>query len=200
VTPADETRFIALWTAGTETAEIAQQLGIPRGTVGSRAHTLQRQGKIQPRPKGGNYPRQRRTRPTLPLSDTTETGPVQTLVQNRADPSPERMHPPGASGTYRAGPTVCTARCRAEPPDPRRADIRALEYLARSNDSNRFLWQRLWQASHGCLYTSALHGRLNAANSRRILTRSGWFICNRATVTRPCAVIPTISNGCCSDH
>ena len=59
MTPTEEARFIALWNAGTETAAIAQALGIPRGTVGSRAHALQRQGKIQARPKGGNYPRQR---------------------------------------------------------------------------------------------------------------------------------------------
>jgi hypothetical protein len=137
VIPADETRFIALWTAGTETAEIAQQLGIPRGAIGLRTHTLQRQGKIQPRPKGGNYPRQRaRIRPTLPLSDTTETGPVQTLVQNRADPSPEHMHPL-CTGACRC---LCTVRRGAELPDLRRAEIRALEYLARSHYSNRFLW------------------------------------------------------------
>jgi hypothetical protein len=43
VTPADEARFIALWNAGTETAAIAQQLGIPVGTVSSRAHRLQQQ-------------------------------------------------------------------------------------------------------------------------------------------------------------
>jgi hypothetical protein len=59
MTPAEEARFIALWQAGTETAAIAQQLGIPRGTVASRAHTLRLQGKIQARPKGGAYPRQK---------------------------------------------------------------------------------------------------------------------------------------------
>jgi DNA-binding transcriptional MocR family regulator len=37
---------------------MTQRLGIPRGTVASRAHTLVRQGKIQPRPRGGAYPRQ----------------------------------------------------------------------------------------------------------------------------------------------
>jgi hypothetical protein len=40
MTPADEATFIALWNAGTETAAIARQLGIPRGTVSSRAATL----------------------------------------------------------------------------------------------------------------------------------------------------------------
>ena len=31
-------------------------------------------------------------------------------------------------------------------------------------------------------------------------TRSGWFICSRTTVARPCAVIPSISNRRCADH
>ena len=57
MTPADEARFIQLWQAGTETAAIAQALGIPVGTVSSRAHVLQRQGKIQARPRGGPHAR-----------------------------------------------------------------------------------------------------------------------------------------------
>jgi DNA-binding IclR family transcriptional regulator len=56
MTPTDEARFIALWNEGLETAAIAQRLGIPRGTVQSRAHRLQQRGLIQPRPKGGTYP------------------------------------------------------------------------------------------------------------------------------------------------
>jgi hypothetical protein len=59
MTPADEATFITLWQQGLETAAIAQALGIPRGTVSSRAHTLARQGKIQARPRGGAYPRQK---------------------------------------------------------------------------------------------------------------------------------------------
>jgi DNA-directed RNA polymerase specialized sigma24 family protein len=54
--PAEEARFIALWQAGTEQAAMAQALGIPVGTVKSRAHTLARQGKIQSRPREGAYP------------------------------------------------------------------------------------------------------------------------------------------------
>jgi hypothetical protein len=38
MTPDEEFRFIALWTAGTETAVIAQALSIPRGTVSSRTY------------------------------------------------------------------------------------------------------------------------------------------------------------------
>jgi hypothetical protein len=54
VTPAEqEATLIALWNEGLETAEIAQRLGTPRGTVQSRAYRLQQQGKIQPRPRGG---------------------------------------------------------------------------------------------------------------------------------------------------
>jgi hypothetical protein len=53
-------RLQTLCDDGTETAEIGRQLGIPRGTVSSRAYTLVRQGKIQARPRGGAYPTQRR--------------------------------------------------------------------------------------------------------------------------------------------
>jgi hypothetical protein len=56
MTPTEEAQFIALWQQGLETAAIAQSLGIPRGTVSSRASALVRQGKIQRRPRGGNYP------------------------------------------------------------------------------------------------------------------------------------------------
>jgi DNA-binding NarL/FixJ family response regulator len=44
MTPTDEAEFIALWTQGLEIAEIAQRLGILRGTVQSRAHRLQQRG------------------------------------------------------------------------------------------------------------------------------------------------------------
>jgi hypothetical protein len=57
VTSADEARFIQLWQQGVDSATIGQSLGIPHGTVSSRAATLVRQGKIQPRPRGGAYPR-----------------------------------------------------------------------------------------------------------------------------------------------
>ena len=76
-----EAHFVELWTAGVETAEIARRLGIPKGTVSSRASALVRQGKIQSRPRGGAYPSQRaKARQPLALSDTTETGPVHTPV------------------------------------------------------------------------------------------------------------------------
>jgi DNA-binding IclR family transcriptional regulator len=52
-----EPEFIRLWNAGTETAEIARQLGIPQGTVSSRANALQKRGLIQPRPRGGPHSR-----------------------------------------------------------------------------------------------------------------------------------------------
>jgi DNA-binding IclR family transcriptional regulator len=56
--PADEATFIELWNAG-EIAAIAQHLGIPKGTVQSRAHRLQQRGLIQPQPKGGHIPGRR---------------------------------------------------------------------------------------------------------------------------------------------
>jgi hypothetical protein len=51
-----EPEFIRLWERGATQAAIAEALGIPVGTVKSRAHTLQQQGKIQSRPRGGAYP------------------------------------------------------------------------------------------------------------------------------------------------
>jgi DNA-binding transcriptional MocR family regulator len=51
-----EPEFIRLWQAGATQAQIAQALGIPQGTVKSRAHRLQQQGKIQARPRGGDEP------------------------------------------------------------------------------------------------------------------------------------------------
>jgi len=61
MTPATEAEalLITLWTEGLEIAEIAQRLGIPKGTVQSRAHRLQQRGLIQPRSKDGAYQRQR---------------------------------------------------------------------------------------------------------------------------------------------
>jgi DNA-binding transcriptional MocR family regulator len=57
MTPDEEAEFITLWNRGFETAEIARQLGIPPGTVRSRAHVLQQRGLIQPRPRGGPHAR-----------------------------------------------------------------------------------------------------------------------------------------------
>jgi DNA-binding transcriptional MocR family regulator len=51
-----EAEFIRLWQAGATQAQIAQALGIPQGTVKSRSHTLQQQGTIQARPRGGLVP------------------------------------------------------------------------------------------------------------------------------------------------
>jgi transposase len=59
MTSSEEQAFIRLWQEGASYRDIAQTLGCALGTVGSRAAALVRQGKIQPRPKGGNYPRQK---------------------------------------------------------------------------------------------------------------------------------------------
>ena len=86
MTPADEAKFIQLWPQGLETTAIAQRLGIPRGTMASRAHTLVRQGKIQSRPRGGAYPRQkaqaRQDESSVPVQrpvQSTDTGAVHGL-------------------------------------------------------------------------------------------------------------------------
>jgi len=108
MTPAEQ-EFIALWTEGLEIAVIAQRLGIPKGTVQSRAHRLQQRGLIQPRPKGGAYPRQKAlARQPLALSDTTETGPVYTSVHNpvqRSAPSLSTVHRPVHTSPDHAPPS-----------------------------------------------------------------------------------------------
>jgi len=59
MTPTDEATFIALWQQGLSQDTIAQRLGIPIGTVKSRAHTLAHAGKLTPRPRGGAHPSRR---------------------------------------------------------------------------------------------------------------------------------------------
>ena len=71
-----ESDFIALWQQGLEIAEIAQRFGMPYGTIQSRAHRLQREGKIQPRGRGGAYPRQR----ALARQAETPAPPVSSTV------------------------------------------------------------------------------------------------------------------------
>jgi hypothetical protein len=73
MTPADEATFIELWQQGATYAAIAQALGIPTGTVSSRASALQAQGKIAKRPRGGAYPHQQ-AQASAPVQR-----PVQTL-------------------------------------------------------------------------------------------------------------------------
>jgi Winged helix-turn-helix DNA-binding len=97
MTPDEEALFIELWQHGASYADIAQALGIPSGTVSSRAQALVRQGKIQPRPRGGAYPRQQaKARQPLALSETTETAPVQTPVQNPVHNTVHNYAPHGA--------------------------------------------------------------------------------------------------------
>ena len=86
MTPAEEARVIALWQQGASYRDPAQALGCALGTVGSRAAALVAQGKIQPRPRGGAYPRRqakaRQEDPPTPVQrpvQTFDTGPVQRL-------------------------------------------------------------------------------------------------------------------------
>jgi hypothetical protein len=83
MTPAEEARFIQLWQAGVETSGIAQALGIPVGTVSSRAHTLQLQGKIAPRSRGGAQRRR--------VAQARQQTPP---VQNGAEPGAEPARAP----------------------------------------------------------------------------------------------------------
>jgi hypothetical protein len=53
MTPAEEATFIQLWQQGASYPVIAAALSCPLGTVASRSSALAAQGKIQPRPRGG---------------------------------------------------------------------------------------------------------------------------------------------------
>jgi hypothetical protein len=55
----DQAQLIALWEQGLEVKAIAAELGITWMAAQSRAHRLQQQGLIQPRPRGGDYPSRR---------------------------------------------------------------------------------------------------------------------------------------------
>ena len=83
MTPEEEAIFIALWQQGLTTDAIAQQLGISAGTARSRAYTLQQQGKIATRPKGG---RRQRGRP----DDLATRAPAPPAAQ--VTPAPPRRN------------------------------------------------------------------------------------------------------------
>lgn len=79
-----EPEFIRLWQAGATQAAIAQALAIPVGSVKSRAHALAAQGKIQPRLRGGAYPRRQRQEQAAEIQAAPEDvsamhPPVQTV-------------------------------------------------------------------------------------------------------------------------
>jgi DNA-binding transcriptional MocR family regulator len=88
MTPADEARFIQLWQQGASYAAIAQALGCPQGAVSSRAAALPREGKIQARPRGGTYPRQKAR------GRSEAEGPPSTVHPGTVDGPPSTVHRP----------------------------------------------------------------------------------------------------------
>jgi hypothetical protein len=79
-----EPEFIRRWEAGETTDQIAAALGIAEGTARSRAYTLQQEGKIQPRPKGGRRERRPSSehpeRSSMPVHNAVQNGAVQTTM------------------------------------------------------------------------------------------------------------------------
>src|SRR4051794_3502049 len=92
MTPAEEQEFIALWQQGLSQDAMAQRLGIPIGTVKSRAHTLAHAGKLTPRPRGGAYPRQK----ALARQESRGVSPDTSGVSPRVSPDtpPAQYLPP----------------------------------------------------------------------------------------------------------
>lgn len=71
--------FIDLWKQGASYKQIAQALDMKLGTVSSRAASLQAQGLIEARPRGGSFPK---TRPQ---------GNIITIVPDRIEPDEMRV-------------------------------------------------------------------------------------------------------------
>jgi hypothetical protein len=88
MTPEEEGQFVVWWQQGMRVEEIARRLGIPQGTVSSRAAGLRKKGyDLEKRPNGGAFPRSRaaargapavmapaHTRPPPAESDDTPRG------------------------------------------------------------------------------------------------------------------------------
>jgi hypothetical protein len=82
MTPTAEQEFITLWQQGLSHEAMTDRLGCPVGTIKSRAHRLQQQGVIQPRPRGRGLALARRDGTPPPVQrpvQSTDTGAVQTL-------------------------------------------------------------------------------------------------------------------------
>ena len=91
MTSTEEQAFIALWQQGLSHDAMAQQLGIPIGTVKSRAHTRAHAGKLTPRPRGGAYPRQK----ALARQESRGVSPDTSRVSPRVSPDtagPQPVH------------------------------------------------------------------------------------------------------------
>jgi hypothetical protein len=172
MSPQEEAHFIQLWQAGTETAAIAQALGIPRGTVGSRAATLVRQGKIAPRPRGGAYPHQQVHTRALPAGtppDRTRhtrahpgTPPVQDTGAHPGTPiDPTAAHSgtpavsPWHTGDYPSTPEGQPTPAHSGVPMPQDLAVRLLSLLpdlevmvARERDRQRLVSTPLGTPQH----------------------------------------------------
>jgi DNA-binding transcriptional MocR family regulator len=71
MTSTDEATFITLWQQALSHDAMATRLGCPVGTVESRAHRLQQQGVIQPRPRGRGLALPTAVHPSSPLPSET---------------------------------------------------------------------------------------------------------------------------------
>jgi hypothetical protein len=98
-----EPEFIRLWQDGASLEAIAAAQGIPPGTVKSRASSLQREGKITPRPRGGARPR-----PQVPQS--THVSPPSRVPQGTQQPGVSQGTPTPAEVTVKQVADAVEAR------------------------------------------------------------------------------------------
>jgi hypothetical protein len=104
MTPTAEQEFITLWQQGVSHDAMAERLGCPVGTVKSRAHRLQQQGVIQPRPRGRGLALPTAVHPGTPASGEGNTPAhsgtparrhtrVHRVVPSLPDQQPTAVHP-----------------------------------------------------------------------------------------------------------
>jgi DNA-binding transcriptional MocR family regulator len=147
--PADEAHFITLWQQGLSHEILAQQLGIPVGTVKSRAHALQQRGLIRPRPCRGIRALPAEVYPGTPTDGERYTGshrgtPARrhTRVHRRTPALPGQQPTPVHPSTPSPDPTAVLPSA----PLPNDAAVRLLSLLpelevmvARERDRQRLL-------------------------------------------------------------
>jgi hypothetical protein len=119
MTPADEATFIQLWQAGATHTAIAQALGCPLGTVKSRSHRLQQQGKIQARP------------PAQPAAQTPGQ-PTATGAVHRADTDAEQIIDTGAVSSVDIGAVQTLDTGAVQRLDQLEVEVQGLTTLVKS--------------------------------------------------------------------
>jgi hypothetical protein len=127
-----ESEFIRLWECGATQAQIAQALGIPHGTVKSRAHTLQQQGKIQARSRGGAAPSRRARAQEVSAPGQIPVQPTDTGAVYSVDTDAEQPIDTGAVQSVDIGAVHGLDTAAVQRLDRLEAEVQGLTTLVKS--------------------------------------------------------------------